>query len=103
MRLALLVALASLLLAGCADRIPQKTGFGTTSLKPLGNIPPEFAAFNNYDPGVNAVLADQICAQPDVLLEQKNLPAQPGELIARRWRCQPYRVTFGNLSSIYDP
>ena len=103
MRLAIVLALAPLLLAGCADRIPQKTGFGVTALKPNGDIPPEFGDFNNYDPSVDALLAHQICARPYVLLEERNLPGQPGELVADHGRCQPYTITVNNLDAIVDP
>ncbi|HZU89793.1 MAG TPA: hypothetical protein VE993_11100 [Stellaceae bacterium] len=91
-----LVALLAALLAGCADYIPVKDGFGTSALRRAGKTPPEYAQFNNYDPGVNALLTHQICATPYVLLEQKIEPAVPGELIAWRGPCQPYVITRYN-------
>jgi hypothetical protein len=103
MRLALAVALLSLLLAGCADQIPLKSGFGTTGLEPVGSIPPEFAEFNNYDPGVGALIADQLCAEPDILLEAKNLPGEPGELLADHWRCRPYVTAVHVATGIPAP
>src|SRR6266850_7600358 len=60
--LGLLSVLGANLCGGCTPYIPVKDDFGTSALKPTGNIPPEFAEFNNYEPGVNALLADQICA-----------------------------------------
>jgi hypothetical protein len=89
-----LVALLAALLAGCADYIPVKDSFGISALRRAGKTPPEFAQFNNYDPTVNALLADQMCATPYVLLEQKTETAVPGELITWRGPCQPYVLTF---------
>ena len=60
--LGLLSVLGANLCGGCTPYIPVKDDFGTSALKPTGNIPPEFAEFNNYDPRVNALMADQICA-----------------------------------------
>jgi hypothetical protein len=96
--------LVAVLLAGCADDIQVKDGFGTSALKPVGDIPPEFAEFNNYDPSVNALLADQICARPYIHFDEKNLPAQPGELSAWRGRCKPYVITVETLpDTLLDP
>lgn len=90
------IALLALLLAGCADYIPVKHGFGTSALRRSGKTPPEYARFNSYDPAVNALLASQMCATPYVLLEQKTHPAAPGELITWRGSCQPYDLTLPN-------
>jgi|GEM_PF-2147219 hypothetical protein len=90
------IALLAVLLAGCADYIPVKDGFGISALRQAGKTPPEYARFNNYDPGANGLLADQICATPYVLLEQKTHPANPGELITWRGPCQPYVITIYN-------
>src|SRR5487761_1278886 len=92
------LALLALLLAGCADYIPVKDGFGTSALRRSGKTPPEFARFNSYDPAVNALLASQMCATPYVLVEQKTHPAEPGELITWRGRCQPYTLALANWS-----
>jgi hypothetical protein len=85
---------------GCTPYIPVKDAFGTSGLRPTGNIPPEFAEFNNYDPGLNALLAQQSCATPYILLTEKSLRASPGELIAASGRCQPYEVW---VSELVDP
>ncbi|HJU16719.1 MAG TPA: hypothetical protein VJ770_09625 [Stellaceae bacterium] len=85
------------LLAGCTDYIPVKDGFGTSALREAGKTPPEYAAFNNYDPRVNSLLANQICATPYVLLEQRTHPAEPGEFVTWRGPCQPYVITLYNL------
>src|SRR5262249_59141431 len=60
--LALILVFAVCLSAGCVPDIPVKDEFGTSALKPTGNIPPDFADFNNFDSEVNILLADQICA-----------------------------------------
>ena len=62
-------------IAGCTPFIPVKDDFGTSALVPVGDIPPEFAEFNAYDPGVNPLLADQICATPYQPLEDKSVGA----------------------------
>lgn len=90
------LALLAVLLAGCADYIPVKDGFGTSALRRAGKTPPEYARFNTYDPAVNALLVGQICATPYVLLEQKTHPAEPGELITWRGPCQPYVAWLAN-------
>jgi hypothetical protein len=99
----LLSVLGANLSGGCVPYIPVKDNFGTSALKPTGNIPPDFAEFNNYDPGVNALLASQICATPYILLDDKSLRAAPGELIASRGRCRPYEVTIQNLEEVFLP
>ena len=60
----LTLVLVAPLVAGCTPYIPERLDFGTSAAAPTGDIPPEFAAFNNYDPAVNPVLATQICATP---------------------------------------
>jgi hypothetical protein len=98
MRFLLVLALAPALLAGCVDRIPYKDDFGVSALRPVGNIPPEFVRFNNYDPRDNALLAGQICATRDIPLEEKSLPAAPGEMLAWRLRCEPFGLRVGNVT-----
>jgi hypothetical protein len=88
---------------GCTPYIPVKDNFGTSALKPTGNIPPEFADFNNYDPGANALLAYQICATLYIPLAEKSLRASPGELIAADGRCRPYEITVQNLDEVFLP
>jgi hypothetical protein len=101
--LGLLSALLANLAAGCTPYIPVEDAFGTSALKPTGNIPPEFAEFNNYDPEVSALLADQTCATPYILLKEKSLRAAPGELIAETGRCRPYVVSIHNLEEVFLP
>jgi hypothetical protein len=98
----LLVVLANLV-AGCTPYIPVEDAFTTSALRPTGNIPPEFAEFNNYDPEVNALLADQVCATPYIPLQEKSLRAAPGELIAETGRCRPYVVSIHNLEEVFLP
>ena len=101
------IGLLSVLLANlagsCTPYIPVEDTFGTSALKPTGNIPPEFAEFNNYDPEVNGLLADQVCATPYILLKEKSLRAAPGELIAETGRCRLYQVTIHNLEEVFLP
>jgi hypothetical protein len=92
-----------LLAAGCSDYIPVKSDFGVTAATPKGQLPPEFAAFNNYDPAVAPLLANQLCATPYRLLEQKDLPAAPGELAAWRGRCAGYWVAPPNFGEHVSP
>jgi hypothetical protein len=80
------------LVAACTPYIPVEDAFGTSALRPAGTIPPEFAAFNNYDPRVNALLADQLCATPDTLLVTQPAPAAPGEVVGATARCQDYTI-----------
>ena len=100
---ALLFGFAANLFAGCTPYIPVKSDLGTSALKPTGNIPPDFAEFNNFDPEVNALLASQICATPYIRLDDKSLRAAPGELIASQGRCRPYEVTIQNLEEVFLP
>jgi hypothetical protein len=95
------LALISLLVAGCTPYIPVKDAFGTSALRPTGTIPPEFAEFNNYNPQVNALLADQICATPYRLQVLQTAEAAPGEIVAATGRCETYDIPFnvvGRLS-----
>ena len=98
------IGLLSVLLAnlagGCTPYIPVEDAFTTSALKPTGNIPPEFAEFNNYDPSLNALLAQQSCATPYILLTDKSLRGSPGELIASSGRCQRYELW---ISELVDP
>ena len=99
----LLSALLAVLAEGCTPYIPVEDAFTTSALRPTGNIPPEFAEFNNYDPEVNPLLADQVCATPYIALQEKSLRASPGELIAETGRCRPYVVSIHNLEEVFLP
>lgn len=103
MRFVLALVLVPAVLAGCTDRIPYKDDFGVSALRPAGDIPPEFVRFNNYDPRVDALLADQICATRVIPLEEKSIPAAPGEMIPWRGRCEPYKLRLGNLTFHFAP
>jgi hypothetical protein len=103
MRLFFILALPAALLGGCTPFIPIDDSFGSSALKPTGNIPPEFADFNNYDPGVNVVVADQVCATPHIVLTAKSLRGAPGEIVAWRGRCEPYEIRLDNLAEHFSP
>jgi hypothetical protein len=102
--LSALVLLAAIV-AGCTPYIPVKDDFSTSAAAPAvgpqpagstrGDIPPEFAEFNVYDPGVNRLLAAQICATPYQPLEEKVLGASTGRLIQARGRCQTHMPLLG--------
>lgn len=96
-------ALLFLLVAGCTPYIPVKDAFGVSALKPTGTIPPEFAEFNNYDPRVDTLLADQICATPYEPQVEQSAEAVPGEIVAATGRCQPYADTLYNLNRHFGP
>ena len=81
--------------AGCTPYIPVKDDFGTSALVPAGDVPPEFAEFNAYDPAVNPLLADQLCATPYEPLEAKSIGASSGRLVQARGRCQTHIPLFG--------
>jgi hypothetical protein len=84
------------LLAGCTPRIPVKDDFGSSALVAKGDIPPELAEFNQFEPKINPQLADQMCATPYTELEDKTLGAEPGQLSAWRSRCQTHVLLLGS-------
>ena len=96
MRAFLALVLLSGLVAGCTPYIPVKPGFGTRALVPVGDIPPEFAEFNNFDPWVNRLRASQICATPYQLYEEKTIEAVPGRMVQAYGRCRNHVPLFGN-------
>ncbi len=96
MRVMLALALFPALLGACTPEIPVKPDFGTSALKPTGDIPPEFVEFNNYDPGVNPLLADQMCATPYILDSERTRAAVPGETVAAQGSCQTHIPFVGN-------
>ena len=95
MRVFLALVIVSPLLAGCTPYIPVKDNFATSAAVPAGDTPPEFAEFNAYDPAVNTLLADQICATPYQPLEEQTLGAGSGRLVQARGRCQTHIPLFG--------
>jgi hypothetical protein len=82
--------------AGCAPFIPVRDDFGTSAAVPAGDIPPEFAEFNAYDPAINPLLADQTCATPYQPQEQKYLAAAGGRIVQARGRCATHIPFWGN-------
>jgi hypothetical protein len=103
MRLFLVLALPALLSGACTPFIPIKDAFSTSAVLPTGNIPPEFAEFNRYDPQVNALVSDQMCATPYFLDTEKSLRATPGEFIAWSGRCEQYEIRLDNLAEHFTP
>lgn len=95
MRALLAVALLGFALPSCTPYLPMKDDFATTALRPAGSIPPEFAEFNAYNPGVNPLLAYQLCATPAEKLQDRVLAAAPGEIIEARSRCQTHVPLLG--------
>jgi hypothetical protein len=91
--------LLSVMAAGCTPYIPVKDDFGTSALAPPMNsradIPPEFAEFNAFDPAVNELLANQLCATPYEPFEAKTLGASSGRLVQARGRCRTHVPIFG--------
>jgi hypothetical protein len=96
-------ALTCLLIAGCTPYIPVRSEFSTSALKPTGTIPPEFAEFNRYDPQVNPLLADQICATPYELQVLRSAEGAPGDIVAASGRCQIYATALSRWVQPFDP
>jgi len=90
-------------LCGCTPFIPIRDAFSTSAVAPTGNIPPEFFEFNNFDPGANTLIADQVCATPYILLTDKSLRSAPGEIIAQSGRCEQYEIRLDNLAEHFSP
>lgn len=95
MRLLIALGLVAPLAVGCTPYIPMKADFGTSAAAPQGEIPPEYAAFNNYDPGVNPLLAQQICATPYQPSNVMTNAASPGQLVTARGTCATHRPIVG--------
>jgi hypothetical protein len=91
----LALTLIVLLAASCTPYIPERLDFGTSALVPRGDISPEYAGFNNYDPDVNAALASQICATEYQPRKVATTDASPGQLITATGTCAPHRVLLG--------
>jgi hypothetical protein len=84
------------LVAGCTPYIPEKLDFGTSAAVPKGAIPPEFAEFNAYDPNLNPVLAQQICATSYQPGDVTASDASPGQLVTAHGSCAIHRPLIGN-------
>jgi hypothetical protein len=82
------------LIAGCTPTIPVERDFGTSALSRSGPTAPEFAEFNDYDPSRNALVAAQLCATPYTEIDEKTIPAEPGQMAAWRARCNRYAPEF---------
>jgi hypothetical protein len=96
MRLFAIAVLLSAAVAACAPFIPVKDDFGTSAAVPAGPIPPEFAEFNAYDPAINPLLADQMCATPYQPIEEQNVAGAGGRIVAARARCTTHIPFWGN-------
>jgi hypothetical protein len=97
MRTVSLLLLLGVLAAGCTPDIPVKPEFGVSALETTGDTPPEFLAFNRYDPRVNPVLTQQMCATPGTIEVVKGQTAVPGNMLAAQSVCatyQPWLVRF---------
>jgi hypothetical protein len=95
MRMLSAIVLVASLTAGCTPYIPERLDFGTSALAPKGDIPPEYAAFNSYDPSVNALLGNQICATEYQPRAATTADASPGQMITATGTCAPHRVLTG--------
>ncbi len=95
MRSLFALILVAPLAAGCTPYIPERLDFGTSALTPTGDIPPEYAQFNNYDPGVNSVMASQICATSYQPRQVITADAAPGQIVTATGTCAPHRVLIG--------
>lgn len=96
MRLLFAVALVAPLVASCTPYIPEKLDFGTSAAMPKGPIPPEYAGFNAYDPSVNAVLAQQVCATAYRPGDVTTSDASPGQLVTAHGTCAIHQPVIGN-------
>ena len=54
-------------ITACTPFIPVKDDFGTSATAPVGEVPPEFAEFNAYNPGINPLLLERVAGQVDEL------------------------------------
>ena len=96
MRPILISLLVAPLVAACTPFIPMKDDFGTSAAAIKGDIPPEYARFNAYDPGVNPLLADQLCAT-SVQPQDANVgEASPGQIVTAHQRCAYHVPVVGN-------
>jgi hypothetical protein len=89
------LVLVAPLAVSCTPYIPERLDFGISALVPKGDIPPEYAGFNAYDPNINAALANQICATEYQPREVATTDASPGQLITATGTCAPHRVLLG--------
>jgi hypothetical protein len=97
MRISPSLVLLLLFAAGCTPDIPVEPAFGVSAHNAVGPIPPEFAAFNRYDPRINPLLAEQMCTTPYDVQVIKALDAVPGEISAMQAECRRYQPWFAKL------
>jgi hypothetical protein len=96
MRTILALTLLSPLIAGCTPYLPLKSDFGTSAAVTKGDIPPEYAKFNNYDVAVNPLLAQQLCATPYEPSDVSTADASPGQLVTEHGTCARHLPLIGN-------
>jgi hypothetical protein len=96
MRLIFALALVAPFVASCTPYLPMKDDFGVSAAAPKDDIPPEYASFNAYDPGVNALLADQICATPVQPRDVTTSDASPGQIVTGHNRCATHQPIVGS-------
>jgi hypothetical protein len=94
MRIFSAVAVFGLFAASCTPNIPVEPQFDVSALQATGGIPPEFAAFNRYDPRVNPLLAEQMCTTPFVPQVVRTASAVPGEILDAQVYCRTYQPFF---------
>ena len=82
--------------AACTPFIPVKDDFGVSATVPAGDIPPDYAEFNVYNPAVASLLSDQICATPYQPFEDKTVAASGGRILQAQGRCATHVPFFGN-------
>jgi hypothetical protein len=92
-----ILVLLGFLAAGCTPDIPYVPEFGVAALKATEPIPPEYAAFNRYDPRVDALLAEQMCTTPYLVEVVKSIDAVPGEIESMQAYCRNYQPWFAAL------
>jgi hypothetical protein len=90
MRSTIALTLIGFLAAGCTPSIPVEESFDVSALRATTAIPPEFAEFNRYDPRVNPLLAEQMCATPYRTQVVRALAAEPGEILDEQAYCETY-------------
>jgi hypothetical protein len=96
MRLLFAIALVGLLVASCTPYIPEKLDFGTSAAVAKGPVPPDYAGFNAYDPTINGVLAQQICATAYRPGDVATNDASPGQLVTAHGTCAVHQPLVGN-------
>lgn len=97
MRIFPVVAVLGLFAASCTPNIPVEPAFNVSALRATGEIPPEFAAFNRYDPRVDPLLAEQTCTTPFETQVVRTAPAVPGELLDAQVYCRTYQPFFARF------